>query len=156
MTQSVTHATFVVERTYDSSPAEVFAAWSDPEAKQAWFAGPDDWASGPHQLDFRVGGRERSSGGPAEGPVHTYEAVYADIVPDQRIVSTYAMYQDDVRTSVSLATVELIPADDGVSTRLTYTEQGAWFDDLDNPKDREHGTRELLEALAAHLGGGTR
>ena len=28
--RSVTHATFVIERTYDATPARVFAAWADP------------------------------------------------------------------------------------------------------------------------------
>jgi uncharacterized protein YndB with AHSA1/START domain len=31
--RSVTHSTFVVERSYDASPARVFAAWADPGAK---------------------------------------------------------------------------------------------------------------------------
>ena len=32
--RSVTHATFTVERTYDTaSPAQVFNAWADPVAK---------------------------------------------------------------------------------------------------------------------------
>ena len=36
--RSVTHATFVIERTYDASPARVFAAWSEAEAKARWFS----------------------------------------------------------------------------------------------------------------------
>ena len=61
---SVTHATFVVERTYDAAPSRVFAAWSEPEAKARWFGGSD----GEFELDFRVGGREFSRGGPPDGP----------------------------------------------------------------------------------------
>ena len=34
--RSVTHSTFVVERSYDASPARVFAAWADPGAKAAF------------------------------------------------------------------------------------------------------------------------
>ena len=40
--RSVTHDTFAVERTYDASPARVFAAWADPEAKSSWFGPPDE------------------------------------------------------------------------------------------------------------------
>jgi len=147
--QSVTHATFVVEHTYDASPARVFAAWADPAAKARWFAGPDEWESSGHELDFRVGGRERVSGGPKGGPVHTFEARYHDIVPNERIVSAYAMYMDETRISVSLATVELRPA--GAGTRLIYTEQGAFLDGHDTPAERERGTRDLLDALGAEL-----
>jgi uncharacterized protein YndB with AHSA1/START domain len=41
------------------------------------------------------------------------------------------------------------PADTG--TRLVYTEQGACLDGLDTPDAREHGTRELLDALGTAL-----
>jgi len=33
------------------------------------------------------------------------------------------------------------------------TEQGVFLDGLDTPAEREHGTRELLDTLATHLGG---
>jgi uncharacterized protein YndB with AHSA1/START domain len=147
--RSVTHATIVVERTYDASPARVFAAWADPAVKVRWFAGPDDWESGDFELDFQVGGRERNSGGPPDGPVHRYDAIYQDIVPDQRIILTYDLYRDETRISVSLATVELKPAAAG--TRLIYTEQGAYLDGHDVPDQREQGMGSLLDALGAEL-----
>ena len=155
MKRSVTHATFVIERSYDASPATVFGAWSDVKAKSHWFVGPDDWGPNQHTLDFRIGGREVSRGGPKGGPVHTYEARYYDIVPNERIIIAYDMHLDDRRISVSLATVELKP--EGAGTRLSFTEQGAFLDGYDNPADREHGTGELLDALGRalrdHFGG---
>ena len=147
--RSVTHATFVVERTYDAPPARVFAAWADPAAKARWFAGPEDWEAAGHELDFRVGGREVSRGSPQGGPVHTYDAHYHDIVPDERIVSTYELHMDGTRISVSLATVEFKPT--GAGTRLIYTEQGAFLDGRDTPAQRERGTAELLDALGESL-----
>ena len=147
--RSVTHATFVVERTYAASPARVFAAWSEPAIKRRWFAGPEDWEPEEHELDFRIGGRERSTGGPKGGPVHTYDAIYMDIVPNKRIISSYEMHLDETRISVSLATVELKPKDAG--TRLIYTEQGAFLDGYDNAAQREQGTIELLDALGVEL-----
>ena len=147
--RSVTHATIVIERTYDAAPARVFAAWADPAAKARWFAGPEDWQSGAYELDFRVGGREHASGGPPGGPVHSYDARYQDIVPNERIVCTYEIHLDQARISVSLATVEFTPA--GAGTRLIFTEQGAFLDGHDNPAQREQGTRELLDALDAEL-----
>ncbi len=150
MTQrSVTHSHFTIERSYEASPARVFAAWATKEAKSRWFHGPDDWNASEHILDFRVGGHERVSGGPPGGEVHTFECRYHDIVPDERIVSTYEMYADDVRTSVSLAALELVP--NGSGTKLTYTEHGAFLDGLDSAEGREEGTRELLANLARDL-----
>ena len=87
--RSVTHDTFVIERTYDASPARVFGAWADPAIKARWFAGPEEWGPTEFELDFRLGGREISRGGPPGGPVHSYEARYHDIVPEQRIVYAY-------------------------------------------------------------------
>jgi uncharacterized protein YndB with AHSA1/START domain len=148
--RSVTHATFVIERTYPASPARVFAAFASREAKMRWFAGPTEWISSePHELDFRVGGRERVSGGPKGGPRHTYDARFQDIVPNVRIITSYDMHLDDKRISVSLATVELKPA--GSGTHLVYTEQGAFLDGYDDAGAREHGTGELLNNLGAAL-----
>jgi uncharacterized protein YndB with AHSA1/START domain len=146
----VTHATFVIERTFSAPPPTVFAAWSSQQAKARWFVGPDEWVSAAHELDFRVGGRERVAGGEPGGDVHTFEATYHDIVPDQRIISTYDMYVGDQRISVSLAAVELEPA--GTGTRLTYTEHGAFFNEgTDGAASREHGTNQLLDQLTAVL-----
>jgi uncharacterized protein YndB with AHSA1/START domain len=147
--RSVVHSTFSIERVYDATPARVFAAWADPTIKRRWFAGPEGWKSGGHELDFRPGGSETESGGPPGGPDHRYHAVYWDIVPNERIVSTYEMHLDDVRISVSLATIEFRA--EGDSTRLTLTEQGAYLDGYDDGGSREHGTGELLDALGAEL-----
>lgn len=138
----VKHATFVVERTYAASPARVYQAWSDANSKAKWF-------SKPEIFDFRVGGREYSSGGPPEGPVFTYDAYYQEIVPEERIVYSYSLDSDDIRMSVSITTVELIPTEGG--TRLVFTEQGAFFDGHDSPEIREHGTNEMLDALGKSL-----
>jgi uncharacterized protein YndB with AHSA1/START domain len=146
--RSAVHSTFVISRFYDATPARVFAAWSTPE-KTRWFVGPDNWNKSNHKIDFRVGGSESDSGGPPGGPVHFYEARFQDIVPNERIVSTYDMHLDKTRISVSLATVELKP--DGKGTRLVYTEQGVFLDGYDDAGSRERGTRDLLDNLEAHL-----
>jgi len=75
--------------------------------------------------------------------------VYYDIVPDHRIVYSYEMYAGEKRMSVSLATVEIAPDSDG--TKLTYTEQGAFLDGIDEPEAREEGTAWLLDNLAKYL-----
>jgi uncharacterized protein YndB with AHSA1/START domain len=152
MTQStVALETFVIERTYDAPVAQVYQAWSDPQMKARWFAGSIDALGSGYELDFRVGGHEINRGGPPGGPIYTYDSEFRDIVPEQRIVSTYEMYAGDDRISVSVATVEF--RSDGDSTLLVLTEQGAFLDGLDTSAQREEGTRSFLESLAPFLSG---
>jgi uncharacterized protein YndB with AHSA1/START domain len=145
--RSATHSTFVIERDYEAPAARVFAAWGDKNAKGQWF-GPSE---GEHQLDFGEGGRERLLAD-VHGSVYAYDALYEDIVPDERIVFTYKMHRDGKRMSVSVTTVELLPTDAG--TRLRYTEQGVFLDGEDTPELREQGTREMLDKLGQALAHG--
>lgn len=149
MKDQVVHDTFVIERIFPVPPARVFAAWADPAIKSQWFAGPDDWESGVYELDFRVGGRERTSGGPKGEPTHSYEAEYREIVPDERFVTTYVMHRGEDLISVSVATLQFEAVAGG--TRMTMTEQGTYLDGPDAPISRLEGTNGLLDALAATL-----
>jgi uncharacterized protein YndB with AHSA1/START domain len=147
-TRTAEHGTFVLSRTYPVAPERVFAAWASREAKARWFGAPD--GENPNfKLDFRVGGTESTSGGAPDGPVHTYQATYQDIVPGERIVYSYTMDADADRISVSVTTVEFAPAGDG--TTLTFTEQGVFLDGHDTLVIREKGTSELLDQLGAAL-----
>ena len=147
--RSVTHATFTLRRTYPASRRRVYAAFADPARKAAWFNGPEEWGPDDHSFDFRVGGREITRGGPPGGTVHTFNAIYQDIVPEERIIYSYDMHLDDVRISVSVATLEFRQRDEG--TELVLTEQGAFLDGYDDAGSREQGTRDLLEALGRYL-----
>lgn len=146
---SVTHETWTLERSYPVPVEAVFAAWADPSTKARWFAGAIGDGDLTYSGDFRVGGRE-SSGSPADvHPMYSYEAVYRDILVNQRIVATYEMALDGQRISVSVATAEFVVTNDG--TLLRYTEQGVYLDGLDRPEWRQHGVTGQLDRLGSEL-----
>jgi uncharacterized protein YndB with AHSA1/START domain len=153
---SVIHDTFSIERTYPAAQSRVFAAFASKEAKETWNDDPDlggsaDGGAASGEFDFRPGGRERF-GFDYDGKSYRYDALYYDIVPDQRIVYSYEMYADDVRISVSVATIEFAKSGDG--TALVWTEQGAYLDGIDGPQAgdiRKGGTEEILDGLARYL-----
>lgn len=146
---STTHATFVIERKLDYPPRLVFSAWADAKAKSRWFSGPEEWGRSAHRLDFRVGGTEQESSGPAGGPVHHFDAIYHDIVPDARIIYSYDMRLDEKRITVSLATIEFKPL--GTGTRMIFTEQIVFLDGADHLPERKAGTEESFDKLEVEL-----
>ena len=108
--------------------------------------------SGDYSLDFRVGGIEHFTGSGPEGALYTFDSRFMDIVPGLRIVHCYDMLRDDIRISVSVATIEFEA--DGAGTRLTLTEYGVYLDGQDTSEAREHGTKEMIKALGTYVDGG--
>lgn len=151
---SVTHSTFVVERSYPAAPERVFGAFADPAKKRRWLAENQTRAVEEFTVDFRAGGKEIAryrfaEGTPFPGTELAYDTTYQDIVPNRRIVMAYSVALGGKRISASLATFELLRTDKG--TDLIFTEQGAFFEGADGPQMREAGWRQLLEKLAEEL-----
>ncbi|MEO0999713.1 MAG: SRPBCC domain-containing protein [Pseudomonadota bacterium] len=139
------HATFAIERQFTVSPARVYAAWVEHEARQAWMVGPED----DLETDVRVGGVERATFGGGDGASYEDETRYLDIVPGQRIVFVYTMMRNGTLLSTSLATVEFADADG--TTRMRFTEQGVYLDGADGSRDRRTGWGGMFDRLEAAL-----
>ncbi|MFK0379286.1 SRPBCC family protein [Pandoraea sp. NPDC090278] len=147
--RSVVHSTFRLERQYPASPARVFRALAEREAKDRWFARSDGLTLIERSMDVRPGGRETAKARWTSGMVSTFDALYYDVVPDTRLVYVYEMHLDTRKISVSLATIDIKARDGG--THLVMTEQGAFLDGYDDAGSRERGTNSLLDALGASL-----
>jgi uncharacterized protein YndB with AHSA1/START domain len=149
--RSVVHGSFHLERTYKARPAQVYKALSDEAAKRKWFGGGDGkWTQIERHMDFRIGGTERAKGRWDSGVVTTFDAIYHDIVPEERIVYTYEMHLNEAKISVSLATMQITRVND-TETKLAITEQGAFLDGYDDAGSREHGTGWLMDKLGETL-----
>jgi uncharacterized protein YndB with AHSA1/START domain len=140
----VTHSTFTLERRYPASVERVFEAWANPEARRRWMA-----QGAEHSQAFVVGGLETVKGFDAEGRPLTYEARYAEIVPNERILTTSTLHTGDQLSTVSVTSVEFRAED--ADTLLVLTEHGVYLAGQEQPAWREHGTGKQLDTLAAEF-----
>jgi uncharacterized protein YndB with AHSA1/START domain len=140
----VTHSTFTLERHYPASVERVFDAWAKPEARRRWMA-----QGAEHSQDFVVGGLETVKGFDGEGRALTYEARYAEIVLNERILTTSTLHTEDRLSTVSVTSVEFRA--EKAHTWLVLTEHGIYLPGQEQPEWREHGTAQQLDTLAAEF-----
>jgi len=140
----VTHSTFTLERRYPAPVERVFEAWANPEARKRWMA-----QGAEHSQNFVAGGLETVKGFDPQGRPLTYEAQYAEIVTNERILTTSTLHTGDQLSTVSVTSVEFRAEDAG--TLLVLTEHGMYLPGQEQPAWREHGTAQQLDTLAAEL-----
>jgi uncharacterized protein YndB with AHSA1/START domain len=143
------HGAFTIKRDFPHPAAKVYRAFAELEAKTRWFTGGEDWTPVERRMDVRPGGREFVKGRWKNGTTTTFDAVYLDVVPSERLVYAYNLFHDAEKLSVSLATLEIAATDGGC--RLSLTEQGAFLNGYEDGGSRERGTREMLERVARTL-----
>jgi uncharacterized protein YndB with AHSA1/START domain len=148
---TIHHGTFTIERIYTAPQALVFSAFEDTDAKRRWFVQGDDekWQVESFETDFRVGGTERSRFRYAGGPLISNDTIYLDIAANERIIIAYTMAAEGNIFSSSMSTIRFEPH--GKGTKLTYTEQGAYFGEANQIAGREEGTKGLFDSLAKEL-----
>lgn len=142
---AVTEPSLTLKRRLHAAPEKVFAAWTQPERLMRWF-GPDAGPVSRAELDLRVGGRYAIVFHTEDGEEHRVGGVYREVVPNRRLVFTWAWRSTPERES--LVTVEIRP--DGEGTALTLTHE-RFFDEA--ARDRHAygwtGSLNKLEGLFA-------
>jgi uncharacterized protein YndB with AHSA1/START domain len=139
-TQTATKPSLTIKRRLNAPPAQVFAAWIDPEKIMQWF-GPGQIRCTHAEFDPRVGGRYVIAAQAPDGEKHQVEGVVREIVPDRKLV--YTWYWHTMPERESLVTVELKP--DGGGTLLTLTH--AQFSDEDARDRHQHGWNGALDKM---------
>lgn len=137
-TQTVTKPSLTLKRHLNAAPAKVFAAWTDPEKVKHWM-GPGEVEVLRVESDPRPGGSFRWVMRSPDGQTHDVSGVYREVVPDRKLVFTWAWITTPERES--LVTVDIKPDGDGSLLTLTHEQffdadardrhQGGWTSALD-------------------------
>jgi uncharacterized protein YndB with AHSA1/START domain len=97
----------LITRTFDAPAAVIFSLWSKPEHMKRWM-GPDNFSCPEAEIDFRVGGAYRGMIKSAEHGDNWFGGIYREIVPNTRLVFTFAWDNDGPSASVeTLVTIDL-------------------------------------------------
>ena len=134
-----------LRRHYPVGCEKVWRAWTQPEALKAWF-GPDEIVEVPlAEVDLRVGGRFRVTMRAADGETHDVSGTYLEIVPERKLVFSWAWRSTPER--VSRVTVRLAPDGQGCELVLLHEQ---FFDEAAREGHR-HGWTGAVDKLGRWL-----
>ena len=93
MTATLADDELLITRTFDAPASMLFALWSQPEHLKRWM-GPASFTCPDAEIDFRVGGAYRVMIKSREHGENWFGGVYREIVPNKRLVFTFAWDND--------------------------------------------------------------
>lgn len=130
-----------IVRSFKAAPEKVWRAITHPEALKRWMAPSDAFKIPVAEADAKVGGRYRIVMHSPDGEVHDVSGVYREIVPNRKLVYTWAWKSAPERES--LVTFELRAAGGGTELTLRHEQ---FFDE--EARDRHnHGWIGCLARL---------
>jgi uncharacterized protein YndB with AHSA1/START domain len=143
--ESAKRPSLTLTRRFNAAPEKVYAAWADPQKLVQWF-GPVTVEEGSVKadIDLRVGGNYRI-GFRANGTYSEVGGVYREVVPNRRLVFSWAWHSTPERES--LVTISIRP--EGNGTLLVFNH--AQFVDEQARDNHERGWTEFLVKLDDYL-----
>lgn len=144
-TDTAAKPSLTIKRRLKAPPAKVFAAWTDPEKVKGWM-GPGEIKALRVECDLRVGGRYRWVMRAPNGEEHDVAGVYREVVPNEKLVFTWAWKTTPERES--LVTVLIKPDGDGSLLTLIH-EQFFDADARDRHQSGWIGALDKMERLFA-------
>lgn len=142
---AIVKPSLTLKRRLNAPPAKVYEAWTKPEKLAHWFGPAETVASSVQaDMDVRVGGRFRVSFDTVDGEYHQVGGVYREVVPNERLVFTWAWHTTPERESLVTVTLKA----DGAGTLLTLHHE-QFFDRAarDGHERGWTGTLDKLEKL---------
>ena len=140
-TKTTERPSLALVRNLDAAPAKVWRALTEPEMLKKWMA-PDDAFKVPvAETQVRVGGRYHIVMISPDGEEHDVSGVYREIVPNRKLVYTWAWKTTPERESI--VTIELRSAGSGTELTLRHEQ----FADEEARNRHEHGWKGCLARL---------
>lgn len=145
-TALATKPSVTLQRRIRVAPAKVYAAWTRPEMIVQWF-GPSDASqdSVKAEMDVRTGGQFTISFTHASGEHSRVSGTYKEVVPDEKLVFSWAWYTTPER--ISQVTVTTKAEGDGTLLTLKHEQ----FFDQAACDGHTRGWTATLEKLASYL-----
>jgi uncharacterized protein YndB with AHSA1/START domain len=134
-----------IRRIYPQPVAAVYAAFSNPEEMKHWMGPSDDFGEAEVTMDVRVGGCYRIIMRAPDGEVHRVGGVFREIVPNRKLVYSWAWESTPERES--LVTLEFKPAGQGTELLLTHQR----FADTEARDKHQYGWNGCLDRLGRYL-----
>jgi uncharacterized protein YndB with AHSA1/START domain len=143
-TAAAVKPSLTIKRRFNAPPEKVFSAWTDPEKVKRWM-GPGAVVVLSAESDLRTGGRYRWIMKSPDGEQHDVSGTYREVVPNEKLVFTWAWKSTPERES--LVTVTLKKDGDGTVMTLQHEQ---FFDE--EARDRHNqGWTGAMDKLEAYL-----
>ena len=107
-----------IVRKLDAAPDKVWRAITEPQFLKQWMAPSDAFRIPVAETDLRVGGRYHLVMHSPDGQEHDVSGVYREIVPNSKLVYTWAWKTTPERESI--VTIELRAAGKGTELTLRH------------------------------------
>lgn len=135
-----------IVRKFDAAPAKIWRALTEPQMLKQWMGPSDAFRVAVAEADLREDGRYRIVMVSPDGQEHDVSGVYREIVPNKKLVYTWAWKSTPERES--LVTIELRAEDGGTRFTLRH-EQLADEESRDHHKQGWNGCLDRLGRLMA-------
>jgi uncharacterized protein YndB with AHSA1/START domain len=133
-----------LKRRFNAPAEKVYAAWTQPAQIAQWF-GPDAGGVSHAEAEVRTGGRYTVIFQTEDGEEHHVSGVYREVVPNRKLVFTWAWRSTPERES--LVTVLIEPQGEDSLFTLIHEQ---FFDEPARDRHRD-GWSGSLDKLARHL-----
>ena len=146
--QAAVKPSVTLKRRFKAPPAKVFAAFTDPEKVKRWF-GPGEMKGVIGETDARAGGGYRWVMESPVGQRRAVGGVFREVVPDEKLVFTWAWKTEPPDISHESLVTVLFKAD-GDGTLLTLIHENLFDDDSRNGHQQGWiGALDKLEKVVA-------